>query len=107
MSQFAFLAREWASVFEAASQAEAAVHADPRTALAGFLAGRALTGSQLEFVNLIVDHLTEHDVVEPRRLYESPFTDVTPSGPEGLFDEAAIDQLVAVLDDIRQTAIAA
>lgn len=28
MSQFAFLRREWAAVFEAASKAEAAVHGD-------------------------------------------------------------------------------
>jgi type I restriction enzyme R subunit len=40
MSQFAFLQREWAAVFEAASKAEAAVHADPRTAC--FYARRAL-----------------------------------------------------------------
>lgn len=40
MSQFAFLQREWATVFEAASKAEAAVHADPRTAC--FYARRAL-----------------------------------------------------------------
>src|SRR5574338_548281 len=40
MSQFAFLRREWESVFEAASRAEAAVHADPRTAC--FYARRAL-----------------------------------------------------------------
>ena len=32
MSQFAFLQREWLAVFDAASKAEAAVHADPRTA---------------------------------------------------------------------------
>jgi len=32
MSQFAFLQREWAAVFEAAAKAEAAVYADPRTA---------------------------------------------------------------------------
>ncbi|MDE2150356.1 MAG: hypothetical protein KGJ55_11135 [Gammaproteobacteria bacterium] len=32
MSQFAFLQREWAAVFEAASKAEGAVHVDPRTA---------------------------------------------------------------------------
>jgi hypothetical protein len=31
MSQFAFLQREWAAVFEAASKPEAAVHPDPRT----------------------------------------------------------------------------
>ncbi|MBP7373244.1 MAG: DEAD/DEAH box helicase family protein, partial [Opitutaceae bacterium] len=40
MSQFAFLQREWGAVFEAASKAEAAVHADPRTAC--FYARRAL-----------------------------------------------------------------
>ena len=40
MSQFAFLQREWSAVFEAASKAEAAVHADPRTAC--FYARRTL-----------------------------------------------------------------
>ena len=40
MSQFAFLQREWPAVFDAASRAEAAVHADPRTAC--FYARRAL-----------------------------------------------------------------
>jgi type I site-specific restriction endonuclease len=37
--------------------------------------------NQLEFVNLIVDHLTERGVMEPARLYESPFTDLTPHAP--------------------------
>ena len=40
MSQFIFLQREWAAVFEAASKAEVAVHADARTAC--FYARRAL-----------------------------------------------------------------
>lgn len=40
MSQFTFLQREWAAVFEAASKAEDAVHADPRAAC--FYARRAL-----------------------------------------------------------------
>lgn len=31
MSQFAFLQREWATVFESASRAERAAHVDPRT----------------------------------------------------------------------------
>ena len=40
MSQFAFLQREWPTVFDSASKAEAAVHADPRTAC--FYARRTL-----------------------------------------------------------------
>ena len=32
--------------------------------------------------------LTAHGVMEPARLYESPFTDITPRGPDGLFQAA-------------------
>src|SRR5690606_6420822 len=42
-----------------------------KEALAKFTNARTLTANQLEFVNLIVDHLTEHGVVEAARLYES------------------------------------
>ncbi len=40
MSQFSFLEREWPAVLEAASRAEVAAHADPRSAC--FYARRAL-----------------------------------------------------------------
>ena len=78
-----------------------------KQALGRFLIGRRLSGNQIEFVNLIVDHLTEHGVIEPRRLYESPFTDLTPQGPEGLFGRSSVDELIAILDDVRRSAIAA
>ena len=55
-----------------------------KEALAGFLIGKALAANQIEFVNLIVDHLTEHGVMDAAMLYESPFTDLTPRGPDGL-----------------------
>lgn len=40
-------------------------------------------------------------------LYESPFTDVTPRGPDGLFTSSQLDELLAVLDQVRATALAA
>jgi type I restriction enzyme, R subunit len=78
-----------------------------KEALARFTNGKTLAANQLEFVNLIVDHLTEHGVVEPARLYESPFTDITPRGPDGLFQAAEIDEMLRTLDAVRATAVAA
>jgi type I restriction enzyme R subunit len=54
-----------------------------------------------------VDHLTEHGVVEAARLYESPFTDLTPHGPDALFEATEMDELLQTLQALRATAVAA
>lgn len=78
-----------------------------KAAFAGFLDGRTLNGSQIEFVDLIVNHLTEHGVMSPALLYESPFTDLAPRGPDGLFPSSLVDELVAILDGVKRAARAA
>ena len=78
-----------------------------KTAFAGFLAGQSLTANQIEFVNLVIEHLTEHGVMDPALLYESPFTDVTPQGPDGLFNAQQVGALLEVLARVKSAAEAA
>lgn len=78
-----------------------------KDALAEFLDGKSLTGNQIEFVNLVVNHLTEHGIVDAARLYESPFTDVAAHGPDGIFDQTQVETLVTLLSRVKATAIAA
>jgi type I restriction enzyme R subunit len=78
-----------------------------KEAFAEFLAERTMTASQIEFVDLIVDHLTNQGVVSAARFYESPFTDIAPTGPQAIFTEEDVEALVVILDQVRAAALAA
>lgn len=75
-----------------------------KEAMGGFIAGRALSANQLEFINLVVDHLTAHGAIPAERLYESPFTDLSPQGPEALFSSEEIDDLMLTLATVEERA---
>lgn len=50
-------------------------------AFSELLQGGKATPEQIEFIELIVDELTQNGVVLPERLFESPFTDVNAQSP--------------------------
>ena len=72
--------------------------------MAEFIDGRALTANQIEFTDLIIYYLTERGVLEPRRLYESPFTDIDDQGVNGVFPAVDVKLLLEVLDAVREKA---
>ena len=76
-----------------------------KRAFGGFLTGKALGANQIEFVNLIVDHLTEHGRMDARLLYDSPYTDFSPRGVDGVFESKEVDELVSILDDVKKMAV--
>jgi len=73
-------------------------------ALSEFTAGATLTANQQSFVALIVEQLTQRGIVEPSLLYEAPFTNYAPTGPEGLFGASKVTDLLSVLERISGTA---
>jgi type I site-specific restriction endonuclease len=77
-----------------------------KRALDGFSQGRTLTAHQHEFVNMIVEHLTARGVMDPRLLYESPFTDLDPLGVAGVFGEGEVVELIQILQDVEGRAAA-
>jgi type I restriction enzyme R subunit len=79
-----------------------------KRAFSKFLEDRQLNAQQLDFVNLIVDHLTQCGWMRPEQLYSSPFTDEFSAGPNTVFtEEAAMQALISTLSAIRLNAAGA
>ncbi|WP_404976897.1 MULTISPECIES: DEAD/DEAH box helicase family protein [unclassified Acidovorax] len=70
-------------------------------AFANLIAAGTASASQLQFVEEIVQHLTEHGAMPAARLYESPFTDIHVQGPDGLFDVQNVEQLFFALEQFE------
>ncbi len=77
-----------------------------KSVFADFTANKTLNSNQIEFINLIIEHLTDKGAMEPSRLYESPFTDIDDQGVSGIFTQADVQQLVQVLAEVKQRAAA-
>lgn len=72
-----------------------------RLAFDTFMEGRQLTAPQVEFVNMVIDYLTERGVMDPRLVYESPFTDLDLLGAAGLFKEREVAPLIEILRGVQ------
>ena len=72
-----------------------------KQAFSEFLQQRKLTADQNEFLNMVIDHLTARGVMDPKLLYEAPFTDFDSKGVEGVFEHPDVLHLVKILRDIE------
>jgi type I restriction enzyme R subunit len=55
---------------------------------------------------MIIEHLTDQGVIDPALLYEPPFKDIAPTGPEQVFDKQKITRLFARIEALNQSAVA-
>lgn len=73
-----------------------------KEAFSTMLAGSSLSASQIDFIELLIEELTRSGVVEAGRLYEPPFTDTSPLGIDGLFEDADAEKVVSILGEIER-----
>lgn len=73
-------------------------------AFADYLDGSKFDVDQIRFVDLIIDELTANGVMEPGRLFEPPYTDHAPTGPDVFFPDAQVDEIVGILRAVKSHA---
>ncbi len=75
--------------------------ATAKEAFGRFLSDETYRADQIRFVNLVVDCLVDNGSIEPDKIYAAPFVDISPRGPEELFDEADVDELFRLIDQFH------
>jgi type I restriction enzyme, R subunit len=76
-----------------------------KAAFGDFMADRPLSANQIEFISMVIDHLTQNGQMDPRLLYESPFTDLDPLGVAGMFGDDA-GAVISIVEEVRRRAAA-
>ncbi len=77
-----------------------------KRAFGEYLNDATFNANQIRFVNQIIDYLTQNGVMDAARLYESPYTDYSSEGLDGVFKDAQAGKIVDILEDIRRNAAA-
>ena len=75
-------------------------------AMSAFLSDKTLCANQIEFIKMVIEHLTRHGTMTAAQLYEPPFTDIAPRGPDILFTSERLTDLIVILEDIKTRASA-
>lgn len=78
-----------------------------KLAFGTFLSSRNLTADQIEFIDMILDSLTENGLIDPKLFYESPFTDIDAMGIVGVFGKEDAQQVISIVKQLNDTANAA
>ncbi len=57
----------------------------------------SLASHQIKFLDLLQNHIAKYGSIEIAQLYEQPFTTLHSDGPDGLFEEPLVDELMAII----------
>ena len=68
-----------------------------------FIADINADANQIRFIGLVIEYLTRNGRMTGGQLYDAPFTDAAPQGPEQLFAGSDVDRMIGIIDGISET----
>lgn len=75
-----------------------------KQAFGKLLEERTLNAQQIRFIDTIINFFTSEGIVDPDRLFDPPFTDISSEGIMGLFDEATSTHIIDLIRGINRNA---
>ncbi len=75
-------------------------------AFSAFTAEAQLSADQLEFLDRIIDALSETGLVDPKNFYESPYTDIDSQGIVGVFPKDQAKQIIEIVRVLNTVEVA-
>jgi type I restriction enzyme, R subunit len=75
-------------------------------AFSEFLNDKTFTPNQHEFVSMVIEELTQTGVVDPKRLFEAPYTNINAKGVLAIFPQAKATKIIDILETIKSRAAA-
>ncbi|MCL1630273.1 hypothetical protein M3N55_16280 [Roseibaca sp. V10] len=71
-----------------------------------FVSRYQLSADQMEFLDMVIDSLTESGFVDPTTFYESPFTDLDDMGIAGIFDREQTKEIIQIVRSLNEVVAA-
>jgi type I restriction enzyme R subunit len=78
-----------------------------KLAFGEILSEQTLNAQQIRFIDAIINFLNVKGIIEPKMLFEAPFTDINLEGVAGLFDHAVARKIISLIETINHNAEAA
>ena len=75
-----------------------------KSAFAEFLSEAPLQPDQMTFLNEIVDYLVRNGVMEPKMMFDSPFTNINDQGVIGVFGENDSKKIIELVRHVNENA---
>lgn len=77
-----------------------------KEAFSQFVSHHQLSADQAEFLDMVIDSLTESGFVDPATFYESPFTDFDDMGIAGIFDRDQTKEIILIVQHLNEVVAA-